>query len=454
MKKILLLLSISIIITSCGKAFLDAKPIANIVIPQSAEDFEAILDGATGKMNWNSTHAFGIIGGDEYYVTDATWNAPNQFGPSASERHAYNWDINNLYEPITQNADWNLAYHRILNANIVLEGVEKYRDTNPKWRVIEGRALFFRAINYYQLAQLFCKGFDQATADTDRGLPLKLISDLTERPKISTLKETYKQIEDDIQGAIDRLPKTEAILTRPTKLACYALLARLTLNQRRFDESLSYSNKILSVKSELFDFNKLNMASNPFSSFSDITKPHPEVIFELYTRTTAIISYGYFNADTLLYKLYLDNDLRKEVYFMDYIGTTMFRGGYGGNGAFFTGFATDEIYLIKAEILARQKNTVESLNLLNKLRALRFKKDTYIPLTSTDPDEVLQWVLRERRLQLYVRGVRWEDLKRLGSEFGNGIHIQRKINNEVISTNIDNNFAWPIPLNVMELGGY
>lgn len=438
----------------CGKQFLDVRPVANVVIPETVDDFEALLDASTGMMNANSTHALGLIGGDEFYVSDQIWNTPNQFGPPAYQRLAYIWDLRNLYEPITQDPDWNLAYRRIVNANIALEGEARYGDHNDdKWKVIKGRALFFRALNYYQLAQIFCKGYNEATAKQDKGLPLKLVSDLTTKPSISNLDETYGQIEKDILEAVELLPETETLFQRPSKLAAYALLARMYLNQGKYDEALRYCDRILAINDNLFNFNKLDMSSNPFNTFSGINH-HPEIIFAFEMRGIEIASYGYFNADTVIYNMYDNNDLRKEVFFMDYSGTTMFRGGYQATGAFFSGFATDEIHLIKAEILARKKITDEALHILNFLRSYRFKEGHLSELKSDKPEEVLDWVLRERRLELFVRGVRWEDLKRLGTENGTGIELERNLNGVRYSVTIDRNFVWPMPRNVMDLGGY
>ncbi|WP_448139251.1 RagB/SusD family nutrient uptake outer membrane protein [Sphingobacterium siyangense] len=453
--KYTIFLTFIVFMAGCGKSFLDEKPVSNLVIPETVDDFEALLDASTELMNVNSSHALGLIGGDEFFVPDNLWNSPNQFGPPAYQRLAYVWKLENLYEPTDQDPDWNLAYKRILNTNVVLEGEEKYGNVNEhKWQVIKGRALFFRALNYYQLAQIFCKGYNSSSAREDRGLPLKLTSDLKVKPNLSTIEDTYLQIEHDVKNAIELLPQEEKILQRPSKLACYALLSRMYLNQGRYEDALLYANKLLSIKNELFDFNDLDMSSNPWSSFAEIGNKHPEMILNIDMRSTTIASYGYFNTDTTIYRLYDENDLRKEVYFMDYLGTCMFRGGYSGTGAFFSGFATDEIYLIKAEILSRLGNIKEALNLLNLLRIKRFKKGSYIALESNKIEEVFKWVLRERQIELFVRGVRWEDLKRLGNEMPNGIIIERKLNGERYSIKIDDGFAWPFPRNVMDLGGY
>lgn len=451
MKRFIYLLGM-LLSVSCGEQFLDLKPVSNIVTPTSADDFEALLDASTGLMNGNSSHALGLIGGDEFYVSDALWNSPNQWGPPPQERFAYVWNFSDIYEPETQDPDWNMAYRRILNANIALEGVDKYaKDDNTKWRIVKGRALFFRAINHYQLAQLFCKGYHAATAREELGLPLRLTSDLAIDSKRESLYTTYHQIEEDILTAIDLLPDTEVIYQRPSKLACYSLLARMYLNQGRYDEALAFCDRVLAVKDILFDFNDLDMSSNPFSSFSAMGNSHPEVIFSMDMRATVIASYGYFSVDTTLLASYENDDLRKNVYFMDYLGTTMFRGGYTGTGAFFSGFATDEIYLIKAEVLARKGAHTEAVGILNFLRQHRFSGSGSAILDSADPTEVLEWVLLERRKELFVRGVRWEDLKRLGST---GILLKRNLNGDSYSIAINRNVMWPFPQNVLNMGGY
>ena len=93
----------------------------------------------------------------------------------------------------------------------------------------------------------------------------------------------------------------------------------------------------------------------------------------------------------------------------------------------------DEIYLIRAEALARLGNRDEALNDLNTLLRTRYKKinntSTFIDKTAPDAVAALVIILTERRKQLLYRGLRWADLKRLNLEPSFAVTLVRIINN-------------------------
>src|SRR5690606_7886629 len=59
-------------LSSCGELFLDVKPDQRQRAPKTTEDFQALLDHST--MYVTSSHALGMIGADEYFVTAEQYN--------------------------------------------------------------------------------------------------------------------------------------------------------------------------------------------------------------------------------------------------------------------------------------------------------------------------------------------------------------------------------------------
>jgi hypothetical protein len=83
----------------------------------------------------------------------------------------------------------------------------------------------------------------------------------------------------------------------------------------------------------------------------------------------------------------------------------LFRGYYDYGGNQYTGIATDEIYLIRAECLARSGNTSDALKDLNNLLAKRWKTGiTFTPIQATNADDALVKILAERKKELLFRG--------------------------------------------------
>ena len=121
--------------------------------------------------------------------------------------------------------------------------------------------------------------------------------------------------------------------------------------------------------------------------------------------------------------------------------------GYGGPTFLypFGGLATDEVYLIKAECLARKGQVSESISVLNQLLIKRWKTGTFIPLTAINAQDALSKILTERRKELVFRGIRWTDLKRLNRENAN-ISLTRTLNGQTF-TLLPNElrYVFPIP---------
>ncbi|MGE8425794.1 MAG: RagB/SusD family nutrient uptake outer membrane protein, partial [Sphingobacterium siyangense] len=155
-----------------------------------------------------------------------------------------------------------------------------------------------------------------------------------------------------------------------------------------------------------------------------------------------------------LYQQYDNDDLRKVLFFTNNTDSSHgFRGRYSGGTSLFTGIAIDEMYLTKAECLARNKRSEEAISLLNKFLVSRWKAGKFQSLTSNSDSKVLDIILRERRKQLLFRGLRWLDLKRLNKE-GRNIVLKRVLKEKeyVLNPN-DLKYALPFPEDVIEISG-
>ena len=408
---ILLSLAMITILASCEKGWLEAKPDKSLIVPRTLEDYQLLL---------NDRRVFGVkapmsgeIAADDAYVPSEIWKSLNVLS-----RNTYVW-ANDIYEG-GGSPDWNLAYERILQANIVLDGIQSLEtavaEKNQK-NSIKGQALFYRALSFYDLSQLFCKPYDPVTADTDLGLPLKLKPDVHELVSRSTLQQTYDRIIHDLVSARQLLPETQEWKTMPTKNAASGLLARIYLSMEEYVAALKYANESLEMNSDLLDYNTLDPAVDfPLPLFNEEVVWHGELGGNAsHANRNGII-------DTVLYDSYSEDDLRKVLFFRKEPDGVHFRGQYNGVWTpVFCGIANDELYLIRAECLVRTGQIAKGMDVLNKLLRNRWKKDeegmsTYIDRTAADETEALNIILEERRKELILRGVRWSDLRRLNRD--------------------------------------
>jgi hypothetical protein len=411
------------------KKYLDVRSDSKLVIPQTLPDLQALLDTYT-KINRTDIGA-GEISADDYYVRDQEYN-----GVVVNQRRLYTWEKDNVFAEGTN--DWANAYDKVYIANTVLDNLKTIAvpaAQQQDWNNLKGQALFLRAYTFFQLSLTFSLAYDEATADTDLGMPLRLTGELDEKITRATVRQSYNQIINDLKEAASLLPVTPLHVLRSSKSAVYGLLARVYLSMRKYDECFLYAEECLKLKSTLLNYNIPNIP-NPNASFT-FSAPillynNPEIIYASRVGVPSILANTRSKIDPALYASYLSGDLRKVVFFTTNTGTNLgtnsFKGSYEGNGDLFDGIATDEVYFMRAECFARKNMPAEAMNDVNAVLNMRWKTGTpYVNLTATNAVEALVIVLKERRKELVMRTLRWMDIKRLNKE-GANIVLQRVVN--------------------------
>lgn len=431
---------------SCNK-YLDAKPNKALSSPRTLQDLQGLLDYFPYMNNQCSDQ--GEIASDNYYMNDNQYLALS----ADRERNAYLWkrDIWSGWSP----SDWQNEYTVVYNANLVLENLNKIARTSSNatyWDNCKGGALVFRGKSFLEIAQIWTKAYDSATAATDLGIPLRLTSDFNVKSVRSNLKDTYDQIINDLKSAIPLLPNLPIFPYRPSKCAAYGLLARTYLAMRQYHLAGLYADSSLQLDNNLLDYNTLDPSqSYPFAS---IQFSNPEDIMQtLCVDVDGDIFPWSANIDSSLYQSYDTNDLRKVVFFtQNPDGTASYHGSFG-TWQNYNGIATDEMYLIRAECNARQGNTGAAMDDLNTLLMNRWEIGTFVPLKSNDPVDALAIILAERRKELVFRALRFTDIKRLNKEGAN--IIQKRIIQGQTYTLPPNDprYALPIPDKVIQLSG-
>lgn len=463
MKRFIRYIAIALLVAglcACGKDFLELKPQKKQRIPDTIADFQAITDYSEHSMNTISSHDLGIIGADEYTISDVryeTFPVQGTAGLTGYQKRAYTW------EPVIYTggeiSDWQSGYARILKTNVALNGLSKIAPTGTEqlaWNNAKGCTLFHRALNYYNLVQLYCKAYDTGTADKDIGLPLRINADVTENVQRASLQATYNLIQTDLEAAKVLLPDQAITIFRPAKAAACALLAKVYLQKGDYEKAKQNADECLKLKAELMDFNTLNFDLR--YTFPANGTGNPEILFMNQMNSTLIFNTAapYINTATSLLESYSDSDLRKKAYwYLNKDGRILFKGSYGGNSYFFSGLATDEVYLIRAECKARLAELRSALDDLNHLLKHRYDKNSFVPAVSADQQVLLRLIFAERKKELAFRGTRWEDLKRLNKEPEFAATLVREINGKryELKPN-DSKYLWPLPLEAIALGGY
>ncbi|WP_316847113.1 RagB/SusD family nutrient uptake outer membrane protein [Pedobacter psychrodurus] len=430
-------------LSSCEK-FLDEKPVKSYATPSKVVNLQAILDYYP-SMN-TSDISGGEISASDYYLSDAQWAAL----ATENFRNMYVWSAKDVY-PLGSN-DWSNAYKSVYIANTAIDGLNKIKadQSGFEWNNVMGQALAFRAKFFLQIASVWSMSFDSNSAAADLGIPLRLNSDFNELSVRSSLQQTYDQILKDLKAAVLLLPVSQVSPLRPSRPAAYGLLARTYLSMRDYVSAGKYADSCLQLSNQILDFNTLN----PSAAYP-VPKLNTEVIFESYMTTAGPINPTRSFIDLDLYNSYAADDLRKVVFYKDNNnGTYAFKGSYEGSAVLFSGLATNEIYLTRAECAARAGRLQDAMNDVNTLLSKRWNKSKpYVPYTASSIKEALDIVLKERRKELVMRGLRWIDIKRLNRE-GAGIVQSRQLNGitYTLPPN-DPRYALAIPEDIITLSG-
>ncbi|WP_312193052.1 RagB/SusD family nutrient uptake outer membrane protein, partial [Sphingobacterium sp.] len=222
------------------------------------------------------------------------------------------------------------------------------------------------------------------------------------------------------------------------------------LSMRNYELAEKYADSCLAMYDKLIDYNTVSLtAATPFALDNE-----ESMLYSTVGRNYSLVLYAStqnMSINTELYNLYTDNDLRKSIFFLKNAasGLVKTKRGYSGSSRFpYSGLATDETYLIKAECAARRNDLQTCKDYLFKLLSKRYKTGTFAMDNFSTQDEALREVLTERRKELVWRaGLRWDDIRRLNKE-GADISLSRSLGNETYIIEPGSpRFTFPIPTN-------
>lgn len=340
---------------------------------------------------------------------------------------------------------WKAAYAVITKSNLVIDAIDQVEDASDAEKAaVKAQALFLRGYTYFDLIKLYAYNPNHIQNGFDLGVPLILegVDDYgkVEFPERAKVTEVYSQIEKDLLKALELFSadgvESPASPFYATKGATHALLSRLYLylGNDRYENAITQANAALSSGVGTFQ-------ETPESYVAMWEQPsNPESIFELQFASTAELpqnpndntiqaNYQQVNTGTTrigfgdivvannLLVEYEAGDARREV-MVDYvrsdgenvIETNKFQGSKGSFG--FDNVPViriSEVYLNRAESYARSGNEGEALNDLNKIRNRAGLQDLNV-----SGNELIEAILKERRLELAFEGHRFFDLTRIG----------------------------------------
>lgn len=311
---------------------------------------------------------------------------------------------------------WRTGYNQIYAANAVIQGVEKSVSLVQKDREsIIGEALFIRGLVHLYLTGLY--GDIPYIETTDYIQNRK-----AERMPVETV---YRKIKQDLLQASSLLSTayTDPERTRPNKWAVNALLARVLLYTRQWDEASNAASSVLNEKS------LYRLPDSPSQLF---LKGSPSTLWQLMPAAagapTAEGNLFIFKSgpppsmalSNTLVNSFTAADLRKTNWIRQVTnGTSSWYHAYkyrqDSNAAASSEYSIvlrlSELYLIRSEARLMSGDLIGAKEDINAIR-------NYAGLANTEAvteAELIEEILKQRKLELFCEfGHRFFDLKRTG----------------------------------------
>lgn len=461
MKKNIILLLAALVLASC-ESFVDIIPKGQ-TIPTTVDDFGNMMNNgsfASAGENFSLTDICYCVNFVEFLSDDFT--APENpasamyytFRNNSFVYNTLTWN-NEIWSAAEEDLNWNGLYKSNYIANFVLDNID---DAEPgvvyTRETVKARALVHRAFNYFELANLYGKQYNAATASTDLAVPLVLESNINNQYPRATVKDVYDQILKDLDLAIQLFDNTNPEFNNlPGKATAYALRARTYLWMQDYDKAYADATASLNLRNTLIDYNAITplMPGIPaygFIGYENNKLLNPEILYSRYKTESLLGPYS----DNLLAITDKQNDLR----------WTNFMASFAMAGvledvnwvrAINGGINISEVWLMKAESALRKSSpdVNASLEALNHLRQNRYAKATYQPITTTNKDELLTEILNERRRELVYTDLSFLDKKRQNADPKTAKPMTRTVYGQSYTMPVgDPRWQLLIPYNVMD----
>jgi starch-binding outer membrane protein, SusD/RagB family len=311
---------------------------------------------------------------------------------------------------------WKAAYSYLYHCNISLEGLQHSSSVSePVKKRLTAEVKFVRALCYFYLVNLFGDVPLVTTSNADKNAIL---------PRIA-VTEIYNQIKSDLLDAGVDLPDVMEN-TRPNKMACQALLAKVHLFMKNWEEAeMAAASVINSLRYDLADTDAVFKSGSPETIFqlapvlNQINSAEGRIFIPVSSSAVPV----YIVTNNLLIA-FEPGDRRGNIWLKTVQQIT--------NGPKYTYpykykinvsppdtpakeynvvLRLAEQYLIRAEARAQQNNINEAVADINVIR-----NRAGLPLISTSVNntQCLAAIEQERRIELFAEwGHRWFDLKRL-----------------------------------------
>lgn len=450
----------ALLLPSCD-SYLDIKPKGD-KIPTTLADYEALLRGETllnPITHMPSTNALLLL--NDMQRNKSLLNTHNlAWANYMWQEDADRIKLNNADEYFLL-----YTYGGIASCNLILDGAPSATDCTPEERnEVLAYARTIRAYNYFMLVNYYADTYTEATASTKLGVPVVLSSEPNAHHSQWTVGEIYDFVISEIKECLDNnyLPKDAMTILHPSRAAAHAMLARAYLMMSRFADAKAEAaladNDALYDWNEFYDANKAKIETP--TNFALLPTPasysYPENLFFRQGECLAPgVQLGEPNMNLERGARFEKGDAKfmsrwkKRTLGLDTYYNGMLRGFHN-----LAGIMTVEMYLIKAECLAREGNTAEAMDVLNKVRKTRIRPEVYEPMTASSIEDAVNKIRDRKDNELVMTLVPFLDARRLNAEGTYARTMTKTVGGETYTLRPDSHlWTMTFPANAMNNSG-
>ena len=399
MKKIIYSIFITLSFISCDK-YLDIEPVGQ-VIPKSVEEYRSFLTSA-----YSITKESKVL---TTYRTDELALSADALGVEQYE-DLFIWnDVNP--SPLTSVFPYASLYNTIFYTNHVINSEATIEGNQSDKEQLIGEAYALRAMQYFELINLYAKPYNKSTANTDAGVPITLEYDAEKEFLVQTVEDVYALILSDLTMAesLINIQKQEVGYNyRFSMIAVKAFKSRVYLYQQDWQKAIDLANEALAINAEIQNLNlDTSIMPSEYNAVESILALETVASFDLVNNTTI--------SKTLIDSYNQTADVRFSLYFKENTDGS-FSSNKSAETKFKVSYRTAELHLTIAECLAALNEDLLAKEKLISFAENRYTTDGFTAykanVNSLNSNDLKAEILEERRREFAIEGQRWNDLRR------------------------------------------
>ncbi|WP_157638161.1 RagB/SusD family nutrient uptake outer membrane protein [Flexithrix dorotheae] len=236
----LILLFVLVLSSFVGCDDLEYEPIDQLTEEQVANDPELLLNvtfGTYGKLKENQYLRYDKfckeLMSDDVILVKTT-------GDNLMHTYTYGHTVaSNSSRQV-----WTRGYQAIYSANKVIEAIDE-SSANDKVKQILGENYFLRALIHHDLVRYFARPYTNVSdPENELGIMLRTDTNNDDLPGRSSLKESYDLIVSDLIKAANLMSENKSNAFASKEVA-YALLARMYLYMGDNDNAITYADNVI-----------------------------------------------------------------------------------------------------------------------------------------------------------------------------------------------------------------